>query len=360
MAPVVLALRSDARFSPILISTGQHGQMLDHALGAFSLRPDIDLALSASHGSLESFLGSVLEPLGRVLSELKPELTLVQGDTISVLAAAQASFLRRVPVGHVEAGLRTGDIEQPYPEEAMRRMVSVVTSLHFAPTSRARDVLLGEGVDPEKVWVTGNTGIDAMRRLRIATPGIDVIRDMDFERSRLILVTAHRRENHGAPLADICRAVKDIVQRFDDVQVILPVHANPAVQAAVYASLGDVERVHLLPPLDYPDLVYIMRQATLILTDSGGIQEEAPSCHTPVLILRNVTERPEVVEAGAGLLVGTERTRIVSAVEQLLTDDAAYRSMANVENPFGDGYAAERIVRIIGQTFAHGRIERAS
>ena len=334
--------------------------MLDQALGAFGLRPDIDLALTASHGSLESFLGSALEPLGRVFGELQPTMTLVQGDTISVLAAAQASFLRRIPVGHVEAGLRTGDMAQPFPEEATRRLVSVVASLHFAPTGRSRDNLIREGVDPEKVWVTGNTGIDAMRRLRIATPGLDAIREMDFDNSRVILVTAHRRENHGAPLADICRAVKDIVHQFADVQVILPVHANPAVQSAVYASLGDVERVHLLPPLDYPDLVYIMRRSTLILTDSGGIQEEAPSCNSPVLILRNVTERPEVVDAGAGMLVGTERKRIVAAVTHLLTDDSAYEAMASVENPFGDGYAAERIIGVIGEAFDRWRIARVS
>ena len=360
MAPVVLSLRNDPRYRAILITTGQHGEMLDHALDVFGLTPDVDLAPSAAHESLEAFLGSVLEPLGRVLAEWRPELTLVQGDTISVLAAAQASFLQRVPVGHVEAGLRTGDIQQPYPEEAMRRMVSVVASLHFAPTARARDALVGEGVSPHKVWVTGNTGIDAMRRLRIATPGHDAIRGIDFDGSRVLLVTAHRRENHGPPLADICRAVKDIVHQFGDVQVIVPVHANPAVQSAVYALLGDVDRVHLLPPLDYPDLVYVMRRCELILTDSGGIQEEAPSCNTPVLVLRNVTERPEVIEAGAGMLVGTERAHIVSAVTRLLTDDAAYDSMAGAENPFGDGYAAERIVRIIGTTFERRRVERAS
>jgi UDP-N-acetylglucosamine 2-epimerase (non-hydrolysing) len=334
--------------------------MLDQALGAFGLRPDVDLALTASRTGLESFLGGALEPLGRVFGELQPTLTLVQGDTISVLAAAQASFLRQVPVGHVEAGLRTGDMAQPFPEEATRRLVSVVTTLHFAPTGRARENLIREGVDPEKVWVTGNTGIDAMRQLRIATPGVDAIRDLDFDASRVILVTAHRRENHGAPLAEICRAVKDIVHHFPDVQVVLPVHANPAVQAAVYAALGDVERVHLLPPLDYPDLVYIMRRAALILTDSGGIQEEAPSCNVPVLILRNVTERPEVVDAGAGILVGTDRKRIVAAVTHLLTDDAAYEKMANVENPFGDGHASERIVRVIGEVFERRQMMRAS
>jgi UDP-N-acetylglucosamine 2-epimerase (non-hydrolysing) len=360
MAPLVLSLRSDARYRPVLISTAQHGAMLDQALGAFGLRPDIDLSLTASHDSLESFLGSALEPLGRVFGELQPTLTLVQGDTISVLAAAQASFLRRVPVGHVEAGLRTGDMEQPFPEEANRRLVSVLSSLHFAPTGGARRTLISEGIDPEKIWVTGNTGIDAMRRLRIATPGVDAIREMDFDTSRVILVTAHRRENHGAPLVDICHAVKDIVHQFADVQVVVPVHANPAVQSVMYAWLGDVERVHLLPPLDYPDLIYIMRRSTLILTDSGGIQEEAPSCNSPVLILRNVTERAEVVDAGAGMLVGTERKRIVAAAAHLLTDDAAYEAMASAENPFGDGYAAERIIRIIGEAFDRRRITRAS
>ncbi|MEO7455512.1 MAG: UDP-N-acetylglucosamine 2-epimerase (non-hydrolyzing) [Gemmatimonadaceae bacterium] len=360
MAPLVLTLRSDARYNPVLISTAQHEAMLGQALEAFGLTPDIDLSVSVSRESLEAFLGSAMEPLGRVFAQLQPTLALVQGDTISVLAAAQAAFLRRVPVGHVEAGLRTGDTDQPFPEEATRRMVSVVAALHFAPTGHARHNLMREGIDPEKIWVTGNTGIDAMQRMRFPAAMDDRLNAIDFEESRVVLVTAHRRENHGAPLADICRAVREIAHLFPDVQVVFPVHANPVVQSAVYAALGGVERVHLLPPLDYADLVYVMRRSTLILTDSGGIQEEAPSCNAPVLILREVTERPEVVEAGAGMLVGTDPRRIVAAVTHLLGDDEAYQRMASVPNPFGDGHASERIVSIIGEAFERRKIARAS
>ena len=368
MAPLVLALRADARFHPVLISTAQHGELLDQALGAFGLAPDIELEVSASRENLESFLGAALEPLGRVFGELEPTMTLVQGDTISVLAAAQASFLRRVPVGHVEAGLRTYDMAQPFPEEATRRMVSVVAAMHFAPTARARENLLREGVAAETIWVTGNTGVDALRRLRFATSANAQVRAIDFDAARVILVTAHRRENQGEPMAQICAAVKAIVSRFADVQVVVPVHANPAVRSAMHAELEGIERVLLLPPLDYSDLVYLMRRSTLLLTDSGGMQEEAPSCNCPVLILRNVTERPEVVDVGAGMLVGTEPAHIVEAVTSLLEDDDAYSAMALAPNPFGDGHASERIVGIIASRFERrtarehvvGRVARAA
>ena len=359
MAPLVLALRADLRYQPVLISTAQHGELLGQALGAFGLSPDVDLQVTAPRENLESFLGASLEPLGRVFGELEPTMTLVQGDTISVLAAAQASFLRRVPVGHVEAGLRTFDMEQPFPEEAARRMVSVVTAMHFAPTPRARENLVREGVDEKSIWVTGNTGVDAMQRMRFMTPVSEQVRDIDFDTSRVILVTAHRRENHGEPLARICQAVRAIVSRFPDIQVVVPVHANPVVRAAMHAALGGVERVLLLPPVDYLDLVYIMRRSVLTLTDSGGMQEEAVSCNCPVLILRNVTERPEVVEAGAGALVGSDSGRILEAVTDLLDDDAAYSAMALAPNPFGDGHAAERIVKIISEKFERHRTSRS-
>jgi UDP-N-acetylglucosamine 2-epimerase (non-hydrolysing) len=356
MAPLVLALRREPRYRPVLVSTAQHTEMLDQALGAFGLRPDIDLGLMRPGDSLEGFLGNALEPLGRVFRDLKPTVSLVQGDTMSVLAAAQASFFRGVPVGHVEAGLRSKDMRHPFPEEATRRLVSIVTSYHFAPTPRARDNLVSEGVDPTRVWVTGNTCVDALRQLRLQTPACEQIRELDFEGSRVLLVTAHRRENHGKPLRDICAAIRDIVARFPDVQVVVPVHNNPAVKSVMREELGDAERVHLLPPLDYSDLVYIMRRCTLILTDSGGIQEEAPSCNCPVLILRGVTERPEVVEAGGGILVGTDRATIVAAATSLLNDRDAYDLMANAPNPFGDGYASERIVTIIGESFERRRL----
>ena len=360
MAPVVIALRRNPRYRTVLVSTSQHGAMLGQALGAFGIAPDIDLELRRVDSSLEGFLASALVPLGQVMKDLRPTLTLVQGDTMTVLAAAQASFFQRVPVGHIEAGLRSFDMEQPFPEEANRRLTSVLAGYHFAPTAGARDNLIREGTDPERIWVTGNTGVDAMGHLKFTTPVDPRVAAIDFDGSRVILLTAHRRENHGKPLADICNAVRDIVREFPDVKVVVPVHANPAVKVVMHTMLGDLDRVHLLPPLDYGDLVYVLRRCTLVLTDSGGIQEDAPSCDAPVLILREVTERPEVVECGAGLLVGTERKSIVAAVTTLLTDDDALAAMANARNPFGDGHASDRIVHIIGESFERRLAVRVS
>jgi UDP-N-acetylglucosamine 2-epimerase (non-hydrolysing) len=359
MGPLVLALRREPRFRPVLVSTAQHTDMLDQALAAFGLEPDIDLGLTRIGNSIESFLGSALEPLGNVFAKLKPTLTMIQGDTMSVLAAAQASFFERFPVAHVEAGLRSGDMSHPFPEEATRRLVSVLVSYHFAPTERARQNLLSEGVDPSRVWVTGNTVVDALRQLRIDKPENDTVASLDFEASRILVVTAHRRENHGEPLHHICEAIVEIVRRYPDVEILFPVHANPDVHKAVHGKLGHIERVHLTPPLCYGDLLYALRRCELALTDSGGIQEEAPSFDCPVLILREVTERPEVIEVGAGMLVGTDTARIVSSVASLLDDDAAYEAMACAPNPFGDGHAADRIVQIIGESFERRRIFRA-
>jgi UDP-N-acetylglucosamine 2-epimerase (non-hydrolysing) len=351
MAPLVLALRKAPRFRAVLVSTAQHTDMLDQALGAFGLKPDIDLGSMRTGRTMGAFLGSVLEPLGRVFADLRPTVTMVQGDTMSVLAAAQASFFERFPVGHVEAGLRSDDLGHPFPEEATRRLVSILVSYHFAPTDRARHNLLREGVDPARVWVTGNTVVDALRQLRLEKPECDALHKIDFDGSRVVLVTAHRRENHGPPLREICRAVLDIVQRFPDVQVVFPVHLNPEVRKVVHAALDGIDRVHLLPPLEYGDLLYVLRRCTIALTDSGGIQEEAPSFNCPVLILREVTERQEIVECGGGMLVGTDHARIVAAVSTLLSDEAAYDAMAQAPNPFGDGHAAERIVQIVGESF---------
>ena len=359
MGPVMLALRCEPRFRPVLVSTAQHTDMLDQALNAFGLQPDIDLGLTRIGSSIESFLGSALEPLGRVFAELRPTVTMVQGDTMSVLAAAQASFFERFPVAHVEAGLRSDDLNHPFPEEATRRLVSVLVSYHFAPTERARQNLLREGVDPSRIWVTGNTVVDALRQLRIEKPENDTVAGLDFKASRVILVTAHRRENHGEPLHHICEAVADIVRAYPDVEVLFPVHSNPDVRHAVHAWLGDVERVHLTPPLSYGDLLYTLRRCEFALTDSGGIQEEAPSFDCPVLILRDVTERPEVVEVGAGAIVGTERCDILAAASRLLDDDVAYEAMSNAPNPFGDGHAADRIVQIIGESFDRRQMVRA-
>jgi UDP-N-acetylglucosamine 2-epimerase len=349
MAPVILALRRQARFRTIVISTAQHTCMLDQALAGFGIVPDVNLELMRPGGSLGSFLASALEPLSQLLGDIRPALTLVQGDTMTVLAAAQAAFFERLPVAHIEAGLRSGDMEHPFPEEAARRMVSLLVNYHFAPTARSRQNLLDEGVPRERVWVTGNTIVDALQQLRPDHARNEVLRTLDFSRSRVLLVTAHRRENQGAPMRDICAALRDLVDRYPDVEVVFPVHLSPAVQNLVRAELEGVDRVHLTAPLSYDDLLYSLRHCELVLTDSGGIQEEAPSFDRPVLILRDVTERPEVIEAGAGILVGTDRENIVRAASALLDDDAAYDAMAHASNPFGDGHAAERIVGIVSE-----------
>jgi UDP-N-acetylglucosamine 2-epimerase (non-hydrolysing) len=348
MAPVILALRRQARFRTVVVSTAQHTCMLDQALAGFGIVPDVNLELMRPDGSLGGFLASALEPLSRLFVQLQPALVLVQGDTMTVLGAAQAAFFERIPVGHLEAGLRSGDVAHPFPEEATRRMVSLLVNYHFAPTELARQNLLDEGVPDDRVWVTGNTVVDALQQLRSDDAQNELLRSLDFSRSRVLLVTAHRRENQGLPLRNICGALRDLVARYPDVEVLFPVHRSPLVQSVVRAELEGIERVHLTAPLAYDDLLYALRHCELVLTDSGGIQEEAPSFNRPVLILRRVTERPEVVDVGAGMLVGTDRERIVAATAALLDDEDAYRAMAEAPNPFGDGHAAERIVGIIG------------
>ena len=347
------------RFRTVLVSTGQHGDMLESTLAHFGLVPDVDLGLLRSDGSLSEFLAIAIEPLGRLFREIQPSLTLVQGDTMTVLAATQASFFERIRVGHVEGGLRSDDMESPFPEEAIRRTVGFLASMHFAPTERAQRNLISEGVHPSTIWMTGNTIVDALRQLRSDEARTDVVRGLDFTGSRVLLVTTHRRENHGLPLRNICGALRDIVEAFPDVQVIFPVHPNPAVRLVVHPELEGIDRIHLTPPLPYHDLLHVMRHCELVLTDSGGVQEEAPSFNRPVLVLRDVTERPEVVESGAGVLVGTARASIVSHVSRLLQDDAAYQAMAASPNPFGDGFAADRIVEVVGQQLDRRRTTRA-
>ena len=359
MAPVVLALRRQARFRVVLVSTGQHTDMLDQALAGFGLVPDVDLGLLRPEGGMGEFLAVALAPLGRLFAQLHPAMTLVQGDTMTVLAAAQASFLERVPVAHVESGLRSDDLTNPFPEEAIRRMVGVLASYHFAPTERARRNLLAEGVPSSTIWMTGNTIVDAVRQLRADEAQTPAIRALDFARSRVVLVTAHRRENHGQPMHDICAAVRDLAERHGDVEVVFPVHPSPAVQGVVRAELGGLPRVHLVAPLPYDDLIYLLRHCELVLTDSGGIQEEAPAFDRPVLVLRQRTERPELIECGAGRLVGTDRAAIVAAAEEVLSDETVYRAMADAPNPFGDGFAADRIVDIIGSQLDERRSLRA-
>lgn len=350
MAPVVHALkkRSD-QLNTLVITTAQHRQMLDQVLSLFDITPDVDLDLMRANQSLTDLTARVLKTMTTALAELQPSLLLVQGDTTTAFAAALAAFYHKIPVGHVEAGLRSHDIHNPFPEEINRHLTSVLTEIHLAPTALARQELLQEGVPREKIIVTGNTVVDALHTLLNVpfnfkqTP----LADLPLEDHRLLLVTSHRRESWGQELQSICLALRELVEHFADLLVVYPVHMNPNVRQTVTELLTGVERVHLIEPLDYLTFLNLMRRAHLILTDSGGIQEEAPSLHKPLLVLRKVTERPEAFQAGLAKIIGTSRENIVTEATRLLTDPAVYQSMASGKNPYGDGLAAERIAEVL-------------
>lgn len=350
MAPVVGELkRRRDQFRCTVCVTAQHREMLDDVLRLFAIAPDHDLDVMREAQSLGYVTAAVLTRLEAVLDEEKPDWVLVQGDTTTTMATALAAFYQRVRVGHVEAGLRTGDKWQPFPEEINRRVADLVTDLHFAPTPRARENLLKESVPEADIVLTGNTVIDAL--LEVTARKFDCrgtpLEGLPLDGKRLILLTAHRRETFGPPLENICRAVKEIVGAYDDVHVIYPVHPNPEVSRPVHEMLGGVPSISLLPPLDYLSLAHLMKRSYLILTDSGGIQEEAPSLGVPVLVLREVTERPEAVEAGAAKVVGTANARIVTEARRLLDDQEEYRRMAHTINPYGDGRASQRIAQAL-------------
>jgi UDP-N-acetylglucosamine 2-epimerase (non-hydrolysing) len=354
MAPVVMELRRAAdRFEHRLVSTAQHRQMLDAILQAFRITPDLDLDLMRPNQNLTDLTARAITALGAVFSSEKPDAVLVQGDTTTVMCASLAAFYQHIPVGHVEAGLRTFNRREPFPEELNRRVVSCMADLHFAPTDGARANLLREGVAPEAVFVTGNTIVDALRLMPVDGPfDSEPLRRIPLEGRRVILVTAHRRENHGEPLRAICRAIRALAEADDGLEFIYTVHPNPNVQAVAAEELNGRPGIHLVAPLSYPDLLRLMSRCWIILTDSGGIQEEAPSFHKPVLVLRDATERPEVIESGAGQLVGTNTDRIVSAVTQLSHSPESYARMSSAPNPFGDGEASRRIVEILAKRFA--------
>lgn len=348
MAPVIKELERhpQAVLSRVCV-TAQHRQMLDQVLNLFQITPDYDLNVMQGNQTPTQVAAAVLSHLEPILQAEQPDWVLVQGDTTTVAAAALAAFYARVKVGHVEAGLRTFDKWQPFPEEVNRKVAGAIADLHFAPTEGSRQNLLREGVPAQAIRVTGNPVIDALHwvvaqpfDLETGLPG-----DLHLLERRLILVTAHRRENFGAPLEQICHALAQIAQHYaDTVQIVYPVHLNPNVQEPVYRLLSGLPNVSLLPPLDYLPLVHLMRRAELVLTDSGGIQEEAPGLGKPVLVLRDVTERPEAVEAGTVRLVGADSERILAETMCLLDDPQAYRQMAQGLNPYGDGLAAQRIV----------------
>jgi UDP-N-acetylglucosamine 2-epimerase (non-hydrolysing) len=344
MAPVIEALRASDWCRVRVLNTAQHRQLLDDVFDAFSIRPDLDLDLMQSNQSLAALTGRLAIRLDEVLESEAPDMVLAQGDTTTVMMTALCCFYRGIPFGHVEAGLRTGDRRFPFPEEMNRVFAGYLGDLHFAPTTTARDNLLKEGVPGDAIHVTGNTVIDALLQQAGRADAAPLpIR----EGLRTILVTAHRRENFGAPLQAACDAVLDLVARYDDVQVLFPVHPNPNVRRVVDATLRGNARIHLCEPLGYREFVAAMQSATLILTDSGGVQEEAPALAKPVLVLRAETERPEAVDAGVVRLVGTDRQRIVAEASRLLDDSAAYADMARGVSPYGDGKAAGRIAGII-------------
>jgi UDP-N-acetylglucosamine 2-epimerase (non-hydrolysing) len=347
LGPVILELaRHTDRIDSRICVTAQHRDMLDQVLRVFNIQPNYDLDIMQDNQSPTQVAAAVLARLEPILVKERPDWVLVQGDTTTVAAAALAGHYARAQVGHVEAGLRTGDRWQPFPEEINRRVAGVIADRHFAPTTHARDNLLREDVPSERIVVTGNPGIDALHWIT-AQPEGDEVRGLLLEspESRIVLVTAHRRENFGAPLQAICAALRELAERYaGSVRIVYPVHRNPNVWGPVHDLLGNVPHITLRPPLDYLPMLQLMKRAYLVVTDSGGIQEEATGLGVPALVLREVTERPEGVQTGALRLVGTDRGRIVSEASRLLDDRAQYASMANAQNPFGDGHASARIV----------------
>lgn len=349
MAPVVRRLQDAAEVASIVLVTAQHREMLDQVLRHFSIRPDFDLDIMQERQSLVDVTVRALRGIARVLASLRPDLVLVHGDTTTTMAGALAAFYHQIPVGHVEAGLRTHEKYAPFPEEINRHVTGVLADLHFAPTPTARANLVREGVDPARIWVTGNTAIDAL--LGTVRSGYvfehAVLRNLDLERWKVLAVEAHRRENWGEPMEHICAALAEVVAAQPDVLLVYSVHLNPAVQEPVRRHLESRERVILLPPLSYPDWANLMARSYMVVTDSGGLQEEAPSLGKPVVLLRETTERPEALAAGTVWQAGVAREKIVHAITTLLRDEAAYHRMARAVNPYGDGRAAERIVSAI-------------
>jgi UDP-N-acetylglucosamine 2-epimerase len=347
LAPVTLELAKHAdRIEHTICSTAQHRQMLDQVHGWFGIEPHIDLNLMAPNQKLADFAAKALIDVTRVIEQVKPHVVIVQGDTTTAMMAALAAAYQRVDVAHVEAGLRTDDLFNPFPEELNRRIASAVTRYHFAPTERAARTLREENIPADRIQVTGNTVIDALR----LTLDRKVELDLPFLNGhRTVLVTAHRRESFGAPFESLCRALRGLADRNPNVTLVYPVHLNPNVREPVNRLLAGHDRIHLIEPLSYEKFVHLMARAELLLTDSGGVQEEAPYLGKPALVMRDNTERPEAVEAGTAKLVGTDEETIIREAERLLNDSAAYQSMARAGSPFGDGFAARRIVEALLQ-----------
>lgn len=355
MAPVVLEARRHHDVQPIVCSTGQHREMLDQVNRYFGIVPDVDLRLMTADQTLPDLTAKCLTALASVISQHRPDCVVGQGDTTTAFCAGMAAFYARVPFVHVEAGLRTDSILSPFPEEFNRRVCSLTAAVHCTPTEAARRNLLNEGCDPDRIVVTGNTVLDALQFAvtQERTNAVDwLLKHPAIAGHPMVLITAHRRENHGRGIRELCRAIEQLSHKFPQVQFVYPVHPNPHISEPVHQSLSGRPNIHLMPPADYPEFIWLMDQSSLILTDSGGVQEEAPSLQKPVLVTRDSTERPEALAAGATRLVGTDADRIVLEVTRLLTDRDAYEAMQVDVNPYGDGRSAERIVRLAVEQFA--------
>lgn len=354
MIPVVNALKADERFETIVCVTAQHRQMLDQVLEIFNCIPDYDLDIMKERQTLFDITSRVITGLGTVIQDSKPDMVLVHGDTTTGFAAALASFYNKVPVGHVEAGLRTYDMYSPFPEEMNRKLIGSIASLHFSPTEKNVNNLLKEGIENEKIYKTGNTVIDALQTT-VKDDFVfeeDVLNNIDYKSKKVIVMTAHRRENLGKPLVNICNAMKRIAESYPgEVEIVYPVHLNPEVKNTAHEILDGIANIHLVDPLDVAELHNLMARSYLVATDSGGIQEEAPSLGKPVLVLRKETERPEAVEAGTVKLAGTEENDIYNSIERLILNKAEYNEMSNAVNPYGDGKASQRIVDAIAEYF---------
>ena len=355
MAPLINVFKKDInKFKTIVAVTAQHREMLDQVLSLFEITPDYDLDLMSPNQSLESLTSKILIGISNLLVKIKPDVVFVQGDTTTTFSASLAAFYKQIPVAHIEAGLRTNDIYSPFPEEINRRMTSSIASFHFPPTDQSRRNLINEGIPSDKIKVAGNTVIDALSTVSNKIESDSVMYEsyftekfnIQFHHQKIILLTCHRRESFGRGFENICSAIKHIAEN-NHVQVIYPVHLNPNVQEPVNRVLGNIENVHLIPPLDYVFFVFLMKKAYIILTDSGGVQEEAPSLGKPVLVIRDTTERPEGVHAGTARLVGTDSETIISQVELLLNEQDEYNKMAKAVNPYGDGKASNHVFDFI-------------
>lgn len=349
MAPVVMKLKSEKNIQPIVVLTAQHRQMLDQVMNLFDLKADYDLDIMKDRQTLSDITVRVLTGLEKIMEEVKPDIVLVQGDTTTVLAGALSAFYHKIPVGHVEAGLRTDDMYNPFPEEMNRRIVSSLASIHFAPTREAKENLLKFGVEENKIYLTGNTVVDSLQYILAKNDVVYPKEFIDFhdDKKKILFVETHRRENLGEPMRNICKALKRIVDKYQDVEIVFSVHRNPAVRDVVFAELSNIDRVLLMDPVDYPVMIGLMKKSFFVLTDSGGLQEEAPSIGKPVIVLRENTERPEGLRAGTAILAGTDENRVFEIASQLLEDNAVYEKMAKAVNPYGDGKASDRIVDII-------------